>query len=75
MFHDLETLLPEYKSTFLPIIIDDLRFVNKCLNDNLVKLGFSELEINKKIIHTILIQSLSGTVNLYKNFLKFRIRH
>ena len=72
LLRNLQLLYPDYKFTFIPIIIGALGYVSKCLSGNLEKLGFSGKE-SDQLTRTLQIQSVSGTVKICKTFLKFNM--
>ena len=57
---------------FVPIIIDALGTVPKCLESSLNELGFSKKE-TKNLIESVQMCSISRTIKIYKRFLRFAV--
>ena len=57
---------------FVPIIIDALGTVPKCLGSSLNELGFSKKE-TKNLIQSVQMCSISRTIKICKRFLRFAV--
>ena len=72
LMRNLQLLYPDYKFSFVPIIIGALGYVTTDLHKSLEMLGFSKKE-QSKLTRILQIQSISGTVKICKTFQKFSI--
>ena len=67
---NLQLLYPEYRYSFVPIIVGALGTIRRCLLDNIDRLGFETSE-SKKLIRKLQMVSVAGTVKICKTFLRF----
>ena len=70
LLRNLQLLYPEYRYSFVPIIVGALGTIPRCLLDNIDRLGFETSE-SKKLIRKLQMVSVAGTVKVCKTFLRF----
>ena len=70
LLRNLQLLYPEYRYSFVPIIVGALGTIPRCLLDNIDRLGFETSE-SKKLIRKLQMVSVAGTVKICKTFLRF----
>ena len=68
LLRNLQILYPEYEFEMIPIVVGALGYAPKCLTQYLSQLSTIEI---RKIIRKMQNISVSGTVKIWKTFLKF----
>ena len=63
-------MYPYYKFQVAPIVVGAMGSVPKCLTNYLKMIGFSE-KVCKVLIPKLVINSITGTVKIFKTFLNF----
>ena len=68
----MQLAYPEYKFTFISIIVGALGTIPKELLENIKKLGFNDIEASK-LLRFIQQKSIIGSVKICKTFLNFKV--
>ena len=66
----LQVTYPEYRSSFIPVIVDTMGAIPIDLKLNIKKLGFDENET--KMTKMIQQKSIVGSAKIYKTFINFK---
>ena len=66
-------MYPDYKFTFIPIIVGATGYVARNLAHNLMELGFTNIGLLERLIRKLQVLTISGTVKVAKTFLKFKL--
>ena len=69
----MQLAYPEYKFTFISIIVGALGTIPKELLENIKKLGFNDIEASK-LLRFIQQKSIIGSVKICKTFLNFKVQ-
>ena len=72
LIRNMQLMYKDHTSMFVPIIIGALGTVPKHLESSLNELGFSKKE-TKNLIQSVQMRSISGTIKIYKTFLRFAV--
>ena len=64
-------MYPQYTFNMIPIIVEALGYIPRCLTSYLLDLGFDKNELN---VHIVKMQNIAacGTVKIGKTFLRFK---
>ena len=68
LIRNLQTIYPQYRFMFVPIIVGAFGWVPKSLKDELQCLGINYID---SFTRKLQVFSVSGTVEIFRTFLKF----
>ena len=68
----MQLTYPEFKLTFIPIIVGSLGTIPKELLENIKKFGFNDIKA-LKLLRFMQQKNIIGSVKIFKTFLSFKV--